>query len=79
MESPMWPVLYVVSHNDRWKIEAGAANLGPYSTRYEAIRAAIAAAKAAASRGQLSQVVAGTEAGNIWETVWKADASADPL
>lgn len=65
----MRAVYYVVRANGHWKIEAGSMNLGPYSTRAEAVRTAIDAAKAVTIHGQEAQVVAEAEFGN-WDTVY---------
>lgn len=65
----MRAIYYVVRANGRWKIEAGSMNIGPYSTRAEAVRTAIDAATAGTIPGQQTEVVAETESGN-WNTVY---------
>lgn len=67
-------VYYVVRAKGHWKIEAGSMNLGPYSTRSEAVHTAIEAATGASQNGQPAQVVAQTE-GDGWDTMYPVTKS----
>ena len=66
-------VIYVVRDNDRWKVEAGTQNLGPYSTRTEAIQAAAAAASAATRNARSTLIMAQIENPSTWERIWTPD------
>lgn len=72
----MRTVFYVVRDSDRWKVEAGASDIGPFATRADAIQAAVAAAGQSARNARSTLIMAQIENPSTWEKIWAPDETA---
>lgn len=68
----MRTVYYVVRDSGRWKVEAGASDIGPFATRADAIQAAVEAAGQSARNARSTLIMAQIEDPSSWERVWSS-------